>query len=190
MSVNLTKGAKVNLTKGNAGLSKMLVGLGWDVQEYTGPAFDLDAVAFLLDANGKCAKSEDFIYFNNLKSTDGSVEHTGDNLTGEGDGDDESILIDLNRVPTAVERIVIAITIFSADSENNQCFGQVTNAFIRLVDNVKNEELFKLDLSEDHSTEVSVIAGELYRHNGEWKFQATDAGFIGDLEKLTNEYGV
>jgi tellurium resistance protein TerD len=189
MSVNLTKGAKLDLTKGNPGLTKLLVGLGWDVNGYSGDDFDLDAIVFLLGEDGKCASSADFIFFNNLKNSNESVVHTGDNLTGEGEGDDEVIKINLATLPTSVDKIVIAITVFNGE-EKGQNLGQVSNAFIRVEDSDKSEELCRLDLSEDFSTETTVIAGEIYRHNGEFKFQATGAGYTGDLKKLCADYGV
>jgi len=190
MAVNLKKGQKVDLTKGNPGLSKLLIGLGWDVNKYDGgEAFDLDAEVFLLGADGKVTSDADFVFFNNLKHPSGSVEHMGDNRTGEGEGDDEQVKVDLSKVPANIEKIDFTVTIYDADTRK-QNFGQVSNAYIRVVDDSKNEELIRYDLGEDFSIETSVIVGELYRHNGEWKFNALGSGFAGGLEALGKNYGV
>ena len=190
MAVSLTKGQKVDLTKGNPGLNNLLVGLGWDVNKFDGGSdFDLDAAAFLLDGSGKTSSDADFVFYGNLKHTSGGVEHLGDNLTGEGDGDDEQIKVDLSKVPEAVEKIDFTVTIYEAE-ERRQNFGQVSNAFIRIVDESSNTELIRYDLGEDFSIEPAVVVGELYRHNGEWKFNAVGSGFQGGLQALCQNFGV
>ena len=188
--ISLSKGQKVDLTKGNPGLSKLMVGLGWDVNKYDGQAaFDLDAAAFLLGANGKVSSDSDFVFYNNTKHSSGSVQHMGDNRTGAGEGDDEVIRVDLAAVPASVEKIDFTVTIHEAE-ERRQNFGQVSNAFIRIVDDVKGEELIRYDLGEDFSIETAVVVGELYRQAGEWKFNAIGSGFKGGLRALCQNYGV
>lgn len=190
MAVSLQKGQKVDLTKGNPGLSKLLVGLGWDVKRFDGGSdFDLDAAAFLLGASGKVGSDSDFVFYGNLKHASGGVEHMGDNLTGSGDGDDEQIKIDLSVVPANVEKIAFTVTIYDADVRN-QNFGQVENAFIRVVNEASGEEIIRYDLGEDFSIETAVVVGELYRHSGEWKFNAIGSGFQGGLKALCLNYGV
>ncbi len=190
MAVTLRKGQKVDLTKGNPSLKKILVGLGWDVKRYDGGFdFDLDAAAFLLGANGKVNSDADFVFYNNLKDPSGSVEHMGDNLTGEGEGDDEEVRIDLEKVPANVDKIDFTVTIYDADVRN-QTFGQVENAYIRVVDDATGQELIRYDLGEDFSVETAVVVGEIYRHNGEWKFNAIGSGFSGGLGALGRNYGV
>ena len=190
MAVSLTKGQKVDLTKGNPGLSKLVVGLGWDTNRYDGGSdFDLDAAAFLLDGAGKVTGDGDFVFYGNLKHASGAVEHLGDNLTGEGEGDDEQIKIDLGSVPANIEKIDFTVTIYDADVRR-QNFGQVSNAFIRVVDESSNTELIRYDLGEDFSIETAVVVGEIYRNNGEWKFNAIGSGFQGGLEALCRNYGV
>lgn len=190
MAVSLSKGQKVDLTKGNPGLSKIIVGLGWDTNKYDGGAdFDLDAAAFLLAANGKVASDSDFVFYGNLKHSSGGVEHMGDNLTGEGDGDDEQIKVNLASIPAGVEKIGFTVTIYEAESRK-QNFGQVSNAYIRIVDETSNTELIRYDLGEDFSIETAVVVGELYRNNGEWKFNAIGSGFQGGLKALCQNYGV
>ena len=190
MAISLAKGQKVDLTKGNPGLSRLLVGLGWDVNKYdTGSDFDLDAAAFLLGANGKVTNDSDFIFYNNARHSSGAVQHMGDNLTGAGDGDDEEIKIDLSRVPANIEKIAFTVTIHEAEARR-QNFGQVSNAFIRVVDEAKNQELIRYDLGEDFSIETAVVVGELYRNAGEWKFTATGSGFKGGLRALCVNFGV
>lgn len=190
MAVNLAKGQKVDLTKGNPGLSKLLVGLGWDVNKYDGgAAFDLDASAFLAGANGKVISDADFVFYGNLKHASESVIHTGDNLTGEGEGDDEVINVDLSRVPANIEKIAFTVTIYDADVRN-QNFGQVSNAYIRVLNQETGEELIHFDLGEDFSIETAVVVAELYRHNGEWKFNAIGSGYSGGLAALCRDYGV
>lgn len=190
MAVSLSKGQKVDLTKGNPGLSKIIVGLGWDTNKYDGGAdFDLDAAAFLLAANGKVASDSDFVFYGNLKHSSGGVEHMGDNLTGEGDGDDEQIKVNLAAVPASVDKIGFTVTIYEAESRK-QNFGQVSNAYIHIVDETSNAELIRYDLGEDFSVETAVVVGELYRNNGEWKFNAIGSGFQGGLKALCQNYGV
>ena len=190
MSVNLIKGQKVELTKDNPNLSKILVGLGWDVNKYDGGAdSDLDASAFLLGSDGKIHSDTDFIFYNNLKHPSGSVTHTGDNLTGEGDGDDEVIRVDLSKVPANIHKIAFTVTIYDADNRR-QNFGQVSNAYIHIIDQTNNRELLRYDLGEDFSTETALVVGELYRHNSEWKFNAAGSGYRGGLKALCLDFGV
>ncbi|MCR8848195.1 TerD family protein [Rossellomorea sp. SC111] len=190
MAISLSKGQKVDLTKTNPGLSKVMVGLGWDTNKYDGGNdFDLDASIFLLDSNGKCASEKDFIFYNQLIGGNGSVEHTGDNLTGEGDGDDEQVKVNLGSVPVAVEKISFVITIHDAEARN-QNFGQVSNAFVRIVNEDNKEEIVRYDLGEDFSIETAIIVGELYRHNGEWKFSAIGSGYQGGLARIATDYGL
>lgn len=188
-NVNLVKGQKAALTKDNPGLNKVIIGLGWDVNRFDGDGFDLDASAFLLGSNGRTRKSTDFVFFNHKEHESGAVKLSGDNRTGEGSGDDEQLIVELSKIPEDVEKVAIAITIY--DAENRlQNFGMVSNAFVRIVDEVANTELVRFDLGEDYSTETSMVMGELYRHNGEWKFNAVGSGFSGGLEALCNNYGV
>lgn len=190
MSINLQKGQRIDLTKTNPGLTRVIVGLGWDINRYDGGHdFDLDASAFLTDGNGKVIKDEDFIFYNNLVHPSGCVEHTGDNRTGEGDGDDEQIKIDFSKVPSHVERIAITVTIHDADVRN-QNFGQVSNAFVRVVNEDNNQEILRYDLGEDFSVETAVVICELYKHNGEWKFNAVGSGFSGGLAALCRNFGL
>ena len=189
MAVSLSKGGNVNLSKEAPGLTKVALGLGWDNRATDGADFDLDAVAFLLGADGKVSTDADFIFYNNLKSTCGSVQHMGDNTTGEGDGDDEVVEITLTNVPTTIQRIVVAVTIHEAETRK-QNFGQVSNAFMRVVNADNNNEIARYDLSEDASTETAMIFGELYRHNGDWKFKAVGQGFVGGLGPLAASFGV
>ena len=190
MAVSLRKGQKVDLTKGNPSLKKILIGLGWDTNKYDGGFdFDLDAAAFLLGANGKVNSDDDFVFYNNLKHKSGSVEHMGDNLTGEGEGDDEEIKIDLSKVPDNVEKIDFTVTIYDAETRR-QTFGQVSNAYIRVVDDVTQQELIRYDLGEDFSVETAVVVGEIYRNKGEWKFNAIGSGWSGGLAALGRNYGV
>lgn len=190
MPINLQKGQKVDLTKGKAGLSNLLIGLGWDVNHYDGGAdFDLDAAAFLVGDNGKVSNQDDFIFYGNLKHKSESVEHMGDNLTGEGNGDDEQVKVDLSKVPANVSRVVFTVTIYDADTRR-QNFGQVSNSFIRVVDEKTNEELIRYDLGEDFSIETAIVVGEIYRNNGEWKFNAIGSGFQGGLAALCANFGI
>ncbi len=190
MPINLTKGQKVDLTKGNPGLTSIMVGLGWDVNAFdSGAAFDLDAAAFMLGENGKCPTEKEFVFYGNLKHLSGAVEHMGDNLTGEGDGDDEQIKVDLSKIPANITRIAFTVTIYDAEGRR-QNFGQVSNSFIRIVNNANEEELIRYDLGEDFSIETAVVVGELYRNNGEWKFNAIGSGFQGGLAALCGHYGI
>ena len=186
--ISLSKGQKVDLTKGNPGLSKLLVGLGWDINKYDGQAaFDLDAAVFMLGANGKV--QSDSVFYNNPKHSSGSVQHMGDNRTGAGEGDDEVIRVDLAAVPAGIDKIDFTVTIHEAE-ERKQNFGQVSNAFIRIVDDSKGQELIRYDLGEDFSIETAVVVGELYRNAGEWKFNAIGSGFKGGLRALCLNFGV
>lgn len=190
MPINLSKGQKVDLTKGNPGLKNIMVGLGWDVNAFdSGSDFDLDAAAFMVGDNGKCPTDKEFVFYGNLEHTSGSVKHLGDNLTGAGDGDDEQIQIDLNKIPDNVARIAFTVTIYEAEARR-QNFGQVSNAFIRIVDESTGTELIRYDLGEDFSIETAVVVGELYRNNGEWKFNAIGSGFQGGLAALCGHYGI
>lgn len=189
MAISLTKGGNVNLSKEAPNLTNMAVGLGWNPRATDGQAFDLDAVAFLVNESGKVRSDADFIFFNNLKSSDGSVEHTGDNRTGEGDGDDEVIKVDLTKVPADVSKVVFCAVIYDGQARN-QNFGQVANAYIRIVNTQSGAEVARYDLSEDSSTETAMIFGELYKNNGEWKFRAVGQGFAGGLGPLAASYGV
>ncbi len=190
MPISLKKGQKVDLTKSNPSLSKIVVGLGWDTNKYDGTtAFDLDASAFLLNATDKVSNDADFVFYSNLAHASGCVKHLGDNLTGEGDGDDEQLLVDLSLVPAGIQKIDFAVTIYEAD-ERKQNFGQVSNAFIRIVNEATGEELIRYDLGEDFSIETSVVVGELYRNDNEWKFNAIGSGFQGGLYALCKNFGV
>ncbi|MEU1281923.1 TerD family protein [Streptomyces sp. NPDC005805] len=189
MGVSLSKGGNVSLTKEAPGLTAVTVGLGWDVRTTTGTDFDLDASALLTNAEGKVATDGNFVFFNNLKSPDGSVEHTGDNLTGEGEGDDEAIKVNLAAVPADVEKIVFPVSIYEAESRQ-QSFGQVRNAFIRVVNQADNNELARYDLSEDASTETAMVFGELYRNGAEWKFRAIGQGYASGLRGIAQDFGV
>lgn len=190
MAISLKKGQKIDLTKTNPGLSKILVGLGWDTNKYDGGAdFDLDASVFLVDATGKATSDSDFIFYNNPTHPSGSVQYIGDNRTGDGDGDDEQVNIDLSLVPANIDRIAFTVTIYDYETRK-QNFGQVSNAFIRIVDVANNVELMRYDLSEDFSIETALVIAELYRNNGEWKFQAIGSGFQGGLAALCANYGL
>jgi tellurium resistance protein TerD len=189
MSISLNKGGNLSLSKQAPGLTRILVGLGWDTRSSDGQDFDLDASAFLLKEGDKVRSDSDFIFYNQLKSTDGSVEHTGDNLTGEGEGDDEVIKVDLSRVPPEVQKISVAVTIHDAEARR-QNFGMVTNAFIRIVNEAGGTEIARYDLSEDASTETAMIFGEVYRNGPEWKFRAVGQGYNGGLGPLARNFGV
>ncbi len=190
MGVSLQKGQKVSINKGNPSAQKFMVGIGWDLNRYdTGGAFDLDSVAFLITESGKVSKQEDFVFFGNLLHPSGAVTHLGDNLTGEGQGDDEQIQIDLSKIPANIQRIVFAVTIYDAEGRR-QNFGQVSNAFVRIVDENKQEELLRYDLGEDFSIETAAVFGELYRYNDEWKFNAIGSGYQGGLAALCANYGI
>ena len=190
MPVNLQKGQKVSLSKSAPGLTKVVVGLGWDVNQFdTGGDFDLDAAAFLLGDSGKAASSSDFVFYGNLKHSSGGVEHLGDNLTGAGDGDDEQIKVDLAKLPPSAAHVAFTATIYDAEARR-QNFGMVNNAFIRIYNEATGEELLRYDLGEDFSIETAVVFGELYRNNGEWKFNAIGSGYQGGLAALCANYGV
>ena len=189
MSVSLAKGGNVSLSMEDPGLTRILIGLGWDVRMSDGTDFDLDASAFLLNDAGKVRGDADFIFYNNLKSADGSVEHTGDNRTGEGDGDDEALKVVFARVPADVQKVAVAVTIHDGEARR-QSFGMISNAFIRVVNDETGREIARYDLTEDASTETAMIFGEVYRHNGEWKFRAVGQGYRGGLAPLARNYGV
>lgn len=190
MPINLQKGQKVDLTKGNPGLTKIFAGLGWDTNRYDGGSdFDLDAAIFLIGDNGKVTSQADFVFYGNTNHTSESVIHMGDNLTGAGDGDDEQVKIDLSKVPATIQKITFTVTIYDAETRK-QNFGQVSNAFIRIVDEAKNEELIRYDLGEDFSIETAVVVAELYRHGSDWKFNAVGSGFQGGLNALCANFGI
>ncbi|WP_137724527.1 TerD family protein [Prescottella subtropica] len=189
MGVSLTKGGNVSLTKEAPGLTAVAVGLGWDVRTTTGQDFDLDASAIGLGADKKVVSDQHFVFFNNLKSPDGSIEHTGDNTTGEGEGDDEVIKVDLAAVPANIDSIVFPVSIYDADNRS-QSFGQVRNAYIRVANQADNSELARYDLSEDASTETAMVFGELYRNGADWKFRAVGQGYASGLSGIARDYGV
>ncbi|EGV27794.1 stress protein [Thiorhodococcus drewsii AZ1] len=189
MAVTLIKGANISLSRTDPSLERILIGLGWKARETEGVDFDLDASAFLLGENGKVARDEDFIFYNQLTSACGSVEHTGDNLTGAGEGDDEALKINLVKLPSSIKRVVVCVTIHEADSRG-QNFGQVSEAFIRIANLDDDHEIARFDLSEDYSTETAMIFGEVYRRGDEWKFKAVGQGFSGGLAALCHQFGV
>ena len=189
MAVSLQKGGNVSLSKEAPGLSKVTVGLGWDARVTDGTDFDLDASVFVCGEDGKVVSDGHFVFYNNKKSPDGSVEHLGDNRTGEGEGDDEQVQIDLSAVPANVKKLVFAVTIHEA-AARNQNFGQVGNAFMRVINQEGGAELARYDLSEDYSIETAMTFGEVYRHGEEWKFKAIGAGFEGGLGPLASSMGV
>jgi tellurium resistance protein TerD len=189
MAVKLVKGGNISLSKTDPNLKRVLVGLGWEARETEGGDFDLDASAFLLAESGKVRCDEDFVFYNQLVSPCGSVEHTGDNRTGAGEGDDEALKIDLEKLPESIKRVVVCVTIHEADIRK-QNFGQVSDAFMRIVNLDDDQEIARFDLSEDYSTETAMIFGEVYRHRDEWKFKAVGQGFSGGLEALCQQFGV
>ncbi len=190
MAVSLQKGQKVSITKNNPGLSNVVVGLGWDVNQFdTGGSFDLDTAAFMLGDNGKCPTDKEFIFFGNLSHPTGCIQHLGDNLTGAGDGDDEQIKINLNAVPSNISKIAFSVTIYDAEARR-QNFGQVNNAFIRIYNEANGEEILRYDLGEDFSIETAAVFGELYKNNGEWKFNAIGSGYQGGLAALCGNFGI
>jgi tellurium resistance protein TerD len=189
MPVSLAKGGNVSLSKEAPGLRSVRVGLGWDTRVTDGSAFDLDASVFLLDANGRVRSDADFVFYNNPKGSDGAVVHAGDNLTGEGSGDDEVVTVSLAELSADVQRLSFAVTIHEADARR-QNFGMVSNAFIRVLNDDGGAEIARYDLSEDASTETAMIFGELYRHGGDWKFKAIGQGFAGGLGPLARSFGV
>ena len=190
MPISLQKGQKVSLTKGNPGLKNVVVGIGWDVNEFdTGGDFDLDTEAFFLTEMGKVSNQNDFVFYGNLIHPSGAAQHMGDNLTGAGDGDDEQIKIDLSRVPSNIQKITITVTIHEAEMRR-QNFGQVSNAFVRIFNEENGEELLRYDLGEDFSIETAAVFGELYKISNEWKFNAIGSGYQGGLAALCNNYGI
>ncbi len=190
MAVSLSKGQKVSLTKDNPGLTNVIVGLGWDTNSFdTGSAFDLDAAAFMVGDNGRCPSDKEFIFYGNRNHPSGAVIHLGDNTTGAGDGDDEQIKIDLSKIPAEVSRIAFTVTIHQAD-ERRQNFGQVSNSFIRIYNEANGQELMRYDLGEDFSIETAAVFGELYKNNGEWKFNAIGSGYQGGLAALCGNFGI
>ncbi len=189
MGVSLSKGGNVSLSKEAPGLTAVVVGLGWDLRTTTGTDYDLDASALLCNDAGKVASDKDFVFYNNLTSPDGSVEHTGDNLTGEGEGDDEAIKVNLVAVPAGITKIVFPVSVHDAEARS-QNFGQVRNAFIRVVNQADGVELARYDLTEDASTETAMVFGELYRHGAEWKFRAVGQGYAAGLAGIAQDFGV
>ena len=189
MGVSLSKGGNVSLTKQAPGLTAVTVGLGWDLRTTTGADFDLDASALVLDGSGKIVSDQHFVFFNNLRTPDGGVEHTGDNTTGAGEGDDEQIKVDFAALPDAARRVAFAVSIYEADSRG-QNFGQVRNAFIRVVNQADNTEMARYDLTEDASTETAMVFGELYRNGAEWKFRAVGQGYASGLAGIATDFGV
>jgi tellurium resistance protein TerD len=189
VGVSLTKGGNVSLSKEAPGLTDVVVGLGWDVRTTTGTEFDLDASAIVVGADGKVVSDKHFIFFNNLTSPDGTVEHTGDNLTGEGEGDDEQVKVNLASLPAEVDKVVFPVSIYDAETRS-QSFGQVRNAFIRVVNAAGNAEIARYDLTEDASTETAMVFGELYRNGAEWKFRAVGQGYASGLSGIARDFGV
>lgn len=190
MGINLQKGQRIDLTKNNPGLKKVEIGLGWDTNKYHGGAeFDLDVSVFPINEHGKVQNDLDFVFYNNLVSQDGSIEHTGDNRTGEGEGDDEVIRVDFSKISSYIKRIGITVTIYESE-QRRQNFGMVSNSYARIVDAETGSEIARFDLGEDFSTETAVVVGELYLHNGEWKFEAIGSGFPGGLADLCRNYGL
>lgn len=189
MAISLTKGQNISLSKTDPSLKNVLVGLGWDARSTDGQDFDLDASVFMATENGKVPSDRHFIFYNQLVSPCGGVEHTGDNLTGDGDGDDESVIVCLDKVESNIKSLFITVTIHDAEARR-QNFGQVSNAFVRIVNNDTSDEIVRFDLSEDYSTETAMVFGEIYRHNGEWKFRAIGQGYTGGLYSLCQQYGV
>lgn len=189
MAISLSKGGNLSLSKTDPTLTKLIIGLGWDVRVTSGQDFDLDASAFLLNGAGKVRGDHDFIFYNQLRSVDGSVEHTGDNRTGAGDGDDEVIKVDLTCVAPDIDKIAITVTIHDAQLRG-QNFGQVANAFVRVVNEQTGVEVVRFDLAEDYSIETAMVFGEVYRHNGEWKFRAVGQGYSGGLAAMCHQYGI
>ncbi|WP_414170092.1 TerD family protein [Streptoverticillium reticulum] len=189
MAVTLSKGGNVSLSKEAPGLTAVTVGLGWDVRTTTGADYDLDASALLCDVSGRVLSDQHFVFFNNLGSPEGSVRHSGDNLTGGGDGDDEQIQVDLAGVPAQAARIVFPVSIYDAE-QRGQSFGQVRNAFIRVVNQADGREIARYDLTEDASTETAMVFGEVYRHGAEWKFRAIGQGYASGLAGIAQDFGV
>ncbi|MGZ8189764.1 MAG: TerD family protein [Methylococcaceae bacterium] len=189
MSISLSKGGNVSLSKTDPSLKNVIVGLGWDARPTDGADFDLDASAFMVKEDGKVRSDSDFIFYNQAKSTCGSVEHTGDNRTGAGDGDDEALVVQLDKIPADIQRVVFTVTIHEAEARK-QNFGQVSHAYVRVVNKDSNNEVARYDLSEDASIETAMIFGEIYRHGGEWKFRAVGQGYSGGLAAMARQYGI
>lgn len=190
MAISLVKGQKIDLTKGNPSLKKAIIGLGWDTNKYSGGSdFDLDASIFLVGSNGKTNHDEDFIFYNNLESRNKAVIHKGDNRTGEGDGDDEQIQVEFAKMPSDVDKVAVTVTIYEA-LQRGQNFGQVSNAYVRVMNADTNEEILRYDLGEDFSIETAIVVCELYRYGSEWKFSAVGSGFQGGLAALCRNYGL
>ena len=189
MGISLSKGGNVSLSKTDPSLKNVIVGLGWDARPTAGADFDLDASAFMVKEDGKARSDSDFIFYNQTKSTCGSVEHTGDNRTGAGDGDDEAVIVLLDKVPADIQRVVFCVTIHDAEMRK-QNFGQVNHAYVRVVNKDSNNEVARYDLSEDASIETAMVFGEIYRHSGEWKFKAVGQGYKGGLAALARQYGI
>lgn len=190
MAITLKKGQKIDLTKGNPGLKKLKLGLGWDTNSFdSGYDYDLDVSIFMVGESQKVERDEDFIFYNNLKHVSGAVEHLGDNRTGEGDGDDEEILVNLNEMPKHIQKIAVSVTIYEA-KERRQNFGQVSNSYIRVLNSENDEEILRYDLGEEFSIETAITVCEIYKYNGEWKFSAVGSGFEGGLEALCRNYGL
>lgn len=190
MAITLKKGQKIDLTKGNPSLRNLKLGLGWDTNSFdSGYEYDLDVSIFMVGKSGRVERDEDFIFYNNLKHISGSIEHLGDNRTGEGDGDDEEILVSLDKIPNHIERIAVTVTIYEAQ-ERRQNFGQVNNSYVRVLNSDNEQEVLRYDLGEEFSIETAVTVCEIYRHNGEWKFSAVGSGFEGGLEALCKNYGL
>jgi tellurium resistance protein TerD len=189
MSISLSKGGNISLSKTDPSLKNVIVGLGWDARPTDGADFDLDASAFMVKDDGKVRSDSDFIFYNQTKSGCGSIEHTGDNRTGAGDGDDEAVIVLLDKIPTDIQRVVFCVTIHEADVRK-QNFGQVNHAYVRIVNKDSNNEVARYDLSEDASVETAMIFGEIYRHSGEWKFKAVGQGYAGGLAALARQYGI
>ena len=190
MAISLQKGQRVDLTKDRPSLKNVLIGLGWDINHYDGETdFDLDASAFMTKANGKVGNENDFIFYGNLNHVSGSVQHMGDNRTGEGDGDDEVIKVQLDKIPSDYDTISFTVTIYEAE-KRLQNFGMVENAYVRLIDEDTGEELVRFDLTEDFSTETALVVAEIYKRDGQWKFAAIGSGYAGGLKALCKEYGI
>ena len=189
MSISLSKGGNISLSKTDPSLKNVIVGLGWDARPTDGADFDLDASAFMVKDDGKVRTDSDFIFYNQTRSNCGSIEHTGDNRTGAGDGDDEAVIVLLDKIPADVQRVIFCVTIHDADVRK-QNFGQVNHAYVRIVNKDSNNEVARYDLSEDASIETAMIFGEIYRHSGEWKFKAVGQGYAGGLAALARQYGI
>ena len=189
MSISLNKGGNLSLSKTDPSLKNLIVGLGWDARPTDGADFDLDTSAFMVKEDGKVRTDSDFIFYNQTKSTCGAIEHTGDNRTGAGDGDDECVIVLLDKIPADIQKVIFCVTIHDAEARK-QNFGQVSHAYVRIVNKDSNSEVARYDLSEDASVETAMIFGEIYRHTGEWKFKAVGQGYIGGLAALANQYGI